>query len=141
MPRFANGCGSGSISTQNPIYSWGQNTTPEAKEPPLHAGEYPSHKITHKHPSPRGERARYDDSTPARYSDSGASHPHGEAKQSAAGYNVRRDYGKIDPGAGRGNQQNRSSRGFGFGSSENARTRRNPRFENFGRVKPRGVTG
>jgi hypothetical protein len=125
----------------SPIYNWGMHCGDHGVEPPLHKGEYPADRIVHKHPAPRGERKSYDDSTTAKFSPSGSSHPHGRSVTEAVGHEVRRDYGKINPGAGRGNQQDRFSQGYGFGSSENAPRSRNPSFESQGRSKRMGVTG
>jgi hypothetical protein len=102
---------------------------------------WPSGQVTRKLPYPKGERERYDDTIRTKPAPGGGSHPHGTSVTSAPGREVRAHYGKISPGANRGHQQDRFSQGYGAGSSENARTRRNPEFESQKRGGRMGRSG
>jgi hypothetical protein len=74
MARYrASGSGA-TISTSNPIVNWGMNTCEGASEPQYHKGEYPSDRITHKWPAPKGENFSRNDKTPAKYSPSGSNY-------------------------------------------------------------------
>src|SRR5262249_51247441 len=118
--------GSGEITkTTSPIYEYGVKTGNPL--PPM-TDKYPADKCTRVLPKPKGERARYDDTIRTPATDGGGHYPRGNSMTSAPGHEVRKDYGKISPGANRGHQQDRFSQGYGAGSGENARTRRNPEF-------------
>jgi hypothetical protein len=143
MPRYANGCGSGSITTRTPVVGWGQNTTPEAKEPEYHHGDYPADRVTRKHPAPRGESPKHLDAPlPGKRIAGNGHYPRGNSMTSAPGHEVRAHYGKIDPGLPRQIPlRDHFSRGHSFGSSNAAPQPRNRPFESYGRVKPQGKTG
>jgi hypothetical protein len=141
MPRYANGCGSGHISTQSDIVGWGQNTSPEAKAPDYHHGPYDPSKVTRKHPAPRGETPKRVHDFPAKYSKSGSSHPHGHSVTEAWGHSVRPHYGKIDRAIPRGvPMRDDHAQGHSFGSS-NVPQQRVRAYEDQGRMKMRGKTG
>jgi hypothetical protein len=64
----------------SPIYNWGMHTS-DGVAPEYHSGPYDPSVITHKHPSPRGERSRAEDRTKPSFSKSGSNYPKRSGKE------------------------------------------------------------
>jgi hypothetical protein len=120
MPRYSHKAGGSHeiIETKNPIYDW---STGNGGQKPEYATRYLSDKWTAKHPAPKGQRERYDGSTPPKDSESGA-HFVGESGKTASP-GVKSPPGKLkalNRGLPRGiPDQDGFNRGFGtLGSGE-----------------------
>jgi hypothetical protein len=140
---------SGIITTQSPIYEYGVTTGNPL--PPM-TDKWPADAWTHKLPKPKGERNRYNDSTPARDSESGAQFVFGPGKSDSGATAPSGKYSNLNLGVPRGiPTQDRFNQGFGrIGSGEmEARGRGAPAakdrgvryVDSKGRVTYRGRSG
>lgn len=81
MVKHVCGGGGAPIHTRSGFTDW--STGNGGRRPEYHKGDYPADRITHKHPAPKGERQRYDDRTPPKFSKSGANYPVKSGKSAA----------------------------------------------------------
>lgn len=115
--------GGAPIYTSSKITDW---STGNGGAEPEYAKSYPSDRITHRWPEPKGQRDRYDDATPPNYSESGSNYAGFKAGKTAAP-NVTAPRGAAAPlDNPRGiPYQNRFDRGFGYiGSGERSSAKR-----------------
>jgi hypothetical protein len=147
MPRYAHRAGGSgeTIYTTSPIYQYGVDT---GNPPPPMTDKFPADKWTGMLQKPKGERDRYDDSTPPRYSESGANYG-GLSAGKTASPNVTAPPGKaaaLDRGIPRGiPDQDRFNRGIGWigtGEGGSAKGGKGVSYKDGeGRTKYRGRSG
>jgi hypothetical protein len=113
MPRYAAGGSSETIRTNSEITDW---STGNGGAEPEYAKSYPSDRITHKWPEPKGEKPRYyDDATPAADSPSGAHFVTPSGATASPGVNAPRKGFPLDQGVRQSiPNRNRFTQGVGY---------------------------
>jgi hypothetical protein len=96
--------------TSSCIYDW---STGNNGEKPEYAKSYPSDKITHRWPEPKGENFSRNDKTPPAYSKSGSNFPVKVSKTAAPHVVASGQVGKGTGGSAKGDRGVRYVDGFG----------------------------